>query len=289
MRKWCFLFICIGLIVLLFYCFFPSQGTDIQLGNGLFSWQPNVLDSEECQNLFSHMKEWGLNDLYQSVPAQAELSQVQSFLRKAAEQNITVYLLTGDPNWGLDESGSAMVEEIARVAKYNEGLEPEQQFRGLILDVEPYLTAEWQQNDTAVMASYVAAMKKAKNAATDASLTLIACIPYFYDTIGQEEGLTQLVQEGCDGIAVMNYYKEQELEHISTELALASDYRKPLVNIYELQPPGLHGLTEYNTYYQEGWNGVMQSWQSLQQQISYAQFSFAIHHYIALQEVMGFE
>lgn len=289
MRKRYFLFMFSGLLILGFCCFFLSRSNGLQLDNGLFSWQAHVLVGEERQELFKHMKEWGLHDLYQSIPVQTEPSQVQEFLREAAEHGVAVYLLTGDPSWGLDESGTAMLEEITRVAKYNEGVEPNQQLRGMILDVEPYLTEEWQLDADAVMASYVTAMEKAKDAAADNSLTLLACIPYFYDTIGQEEGLIQLVKKGCDGLAVMNYHKKREAEHLATELALAEEYGKPLVTIYELQPPGKHDLTEYNTYYQDGWDGVMQSWQSLQQQISYDRFSFAIHHYMALQEVMGVE
>lgn len=201
-----------------------------------------------------------------------------AFIAAAHGEGIAVYLLTGDPAWGLDGTGDSMAAEIDRAAGYG-GL------RGVMMDVEPYLTQEWEADAQGVMGTYVEGMTRAREAADAAGLELVACIPYFYDSLGHAGALETLVEGGCHVLAVMSYDKKDEAENLETEAALARARGRPLIMIYELQPPGPHDLTEGNTYYNDGLGPLIKSWGRLRRRYG-PSMSYALHEYESLREVL---
>ncbi len=249
-------------------------------GNGLFSWGGSALSSE---NLFDRMERLGLTELYQHFPEDADPKLVESFLNEADSRGIDVYFLTGDPSWGLDSDGKAMLKEVDRAAAMPDTLS------GIMMDTEPYLTDKWEEDPEEVMEDYVAAMAKARRAAERAGMEFVACIPYFYDTKGQTELLEKLTKDGCHALAVMNYDKKNEAANIETEADLAVQYKRPLITIYELQEPGKHELTKRNTYYHDGLSAVTDSWEQLRAHYPKLAFSYALHDYRALREVLANE
>ena len=96
------------LVVLSGFCWNADQQAELKLGNGLFSWKSDVLQGAEREKLFAQMETLALTELYQYFSAEVTTEQVQDFLRAAAKHGINVYWLTGSPEWGLDEGGSAM-------------------------------------------------------------------------------------------------------------------------------------------------------------------------------------
>lgn len=272
------------LAVCTFLCGCDGRPSRIVTGDALFCWQTEVVNRPLEEGIFDIMEEAGLTVLYQNISEDVEPDSLKAFLEEAYRRDIGVCLLTGAPQWGLDEGGEIMREEIARAVSYNSSLPREARLQGVLMDVEPYLTPEWEDSPKEVMDSYVRAMEQARRAAQDAGLQLIACIPYFYDSLGHEEALGQLIREGCDAVAVMNYQKNDEAGQIRTELALAEG--KPFTVIYEMQPPGSHDLTEANTYYQEGLKGVAKSVDALREACGADGLSYAIHDYKILKELM---
>ena len=97
----------------------------------------------------------------------------------------------------------------------------------------------------------------------------------------------RLVRDGCHTLAVMNYNKEKEVVNIIKEAHYARIFGKPLINIYELQAPGTHGLRAENTYHDGGLPAVRESYEKLQAVFPDCELTFAIHYYDALLEVTG--
>lgn len=256
---------------------------------GLFSWKSDVLAAGAREALFDCMEKQELTELYQYISPETEADTVKEFLRAAAKRSIPVYLLAGEPEWGLDESGAAICVAVERTSAYNAGLEEASRLRGVLIDAEPYLIDEWEENSSSIMKSYVSAMTRAYAAAEAEQLELIACIPYFYDELGYQSELDSLVHGGCHTLAIMNYNKEKEAVNIENEAALAQTYQRPLITIYELQAPGIHDLKERNTYYHDGIDAVRESWKALRKKLEFPQLSYALHEYQALQEVSNHE
>ena len=258
-------------------------------GPRLFSWDSAVLAAPQSQELFGWMAEEGFSVLYQAVPRDCDLEELAAFAQGAADGGIALYLLTGDPQWAADETGAQMRDEIERVQTINAALPEGAALRGVVMDVEPYLAPGWEGGEDAMMDAYASAMARACREAKGAGLEYIACIPYYFDTEGYTQQLEMLVRYGCTGLAVMNYDKHDEAGQIEDELELARDAGCTLTVIYEVQQPGQHGLSERNTYYEDGPAALAESWQAIVQACGGDGLAFAVHEYRAAREVWGRE
>jgi hypothetical protein len=281
MKKIAFLVMLVAAVGLAF-CLLQKRPT---LNHTLFSWQSQAMSSDERETMFETMEAYDLTVLAQHIPDTAPPELIRSFLEEASAHKISVYLLTGDPSWGLDPNGCEMIAEVQRAAKIKETLDLKGSLIGVMMDTEPYLTTAWQDDRRGTLLRYVSGMKASYSEAQQKGLLMTACIPYFYDTDHLEDLLQQLISQCCDGIAVMNYAQGKEAEHLETEFSLAKRYQKSLITIYELQPPGVFDLQEENTYYDDGLGAVFENYATLKQRLSDQTVSFGFHEYTALLEL----
>ena len=87
------------------------------VGTGLFSWKAQAFQEGRGKELLEWMAERDISALYQAISGDEEKDIIQEFLRNAADRKIAVYLLTGDPEWGMDPSGKPMIEAVERAAR----------------------------------------------------------------------------------------------------------------------------------------------------------------------------
>ena len=271
---------------------------------GLFSWSAETVNQTD-RELFSIMKDQELNVLYQNFSSKnSRQEQMSLFAEKAMEAGITIYRLTGHPSWALDSEGERLCEEVEETAAYNRRIQRKFLERrrgdgeewaqipcleGIVFDVEPYTLDEWDEDPDRVMETFVSGMKKAYALARSHELEMIVCIPWFYDKKGQGEGLEELIRNGCDRIAVMNYYRGAEIKSIATEVELASEYGKELINIYELKKADGSSVEEINTYYNSGLTALRKSYAGVKEAYPGRNISIAYHDYRALKEVLHIE
>lgn len=259
-------------------------------GAGLFCWEKDVLEEKDLrEKLFFVMRQYHMDQLYQYIPAGMSPEELSPFFEAASREDVDVYLLTGAPEWAFDETGGKLRQALWQADDIRQRASGGDAVKGVMADVEPYLLEDWEDDPEAIMRSYVASMKTARQAADDSGLFLYACIPYYYDALDLTAFLNDLIQNGCHGVAVMNYYRDHEADHLSFECGLAKMYKKPLINIYELQAPGKYGLTEKNTYYSLGMKKVWESYRQLKRSLPFSGLSYAIHDYRALLEVEKIE
>ncbi len=303
------LFVVLLLVLLLFRtpCFIlspddtplaaPPDGADA----GLFSWSSTTVN-ESDGDLFPLMKQEKMNVLYQNFSSKtSNPEQMTAFLETALEEGITVYHLTGHSAWALDPEGKKICEAVETAALYNQ--QTEQTFlewrkadgkswdtiprlNGIMLDIEPYTLDEWDEDADAVMDSFVSGMKKAYTLAQAHDLQLILCIPWYYEKKGQQEGLEELIANGCDSIAVMNYYRGAEIKNIALETTLVQKYGKGIITIYELQKANGRGIKEINSYHDLGLYAARENFAAVQAAYPEQTISVAFHHYRVLEEVL---
>lgn len=250
----------------------------------VFNWDRDMVTVEKADVFFDEFLDSTISTVYQYIPARTAEEDIAYYLTSAAAHEVGIYLLTGEPEWGLEADGASMVDEIMRAQAINQLVPGEAQIRGVVMDVEPYLTDKWDTAPGEVMDRFAAGLACAYSEALDCGLQLIVCIPYFYDTKGYADALERIIESGCDRAAVMNYYKGKEADHIADEIALSRKYGKKLVNIYELQPPEGTAVTEANTYYHEGLGAVVRSAVSLRSMYQ-GDVEFAIHDFDAWKEM----
>lgn len=268
---------------------------------GLFSWSAEEVNKTDGK-LFSLMKEEGINTLYQNISSKnSRQEQMSVFVETAMENDITVYYLTGDASWGTDPKGAKLCEAVENAAAYNRRIQRKflerrkkdgkpwttvPQLRGIVFDVEPYTLPAWDRNPGKVMASFVSGMKSAYAKAKENGLEVIVCVPWYYDKKGQTKGLEELIKNGCDSIAVMNYYRGAEIKNIATEIELAHKHGKGLITIYELQQADGRSVKEINTYYHSGLKALRENFQKIIKAYPERSVSVAYHDYRALKKVV---
>lgn len=255
-------------------------------GRALFSWSSYEV-TEGRTELFQTMEKLKLNALYQHFSTELQQEDIEQFLLDAADKEIKISLLTGDASWALDKEAENMIHTIERVVQINSNLDERERIKSIVFDVEPYLLEEWdEETSEEIMDNFVRGAKIAYNKANENELEVIVCIPYYYDKIGHSKQLEELIRLGSDSIAVMNYYKNKEANHIKEEVALADKYGKTVINIYELQAPGQYGLEDENTYYNDGVAAIEKNFTNIKEEYYGKDIIIAFHEYNALKEVL---
>ena len=133
-----------------------------------------------------------------------------------------IYLLAGDPSWGVDD-----MEQVVEEAE-------EKRADGVLFDIEGnYVT----------LASNLSLL--------ESDPPIYVCVPFWLE----EELQEQIIKE-VDGVVVMNYSKGNERLNIQKTIEMADQYDKAILTAYELQSVGEYGLGEYNTYNEDGLDAV---------------------------------
>jgi len=251
----------------------------------VFSWESDGIDDKR-EEIFSVIKEVNADTVYQTIPSDADMDTVKSYLKQASQEDLYVYMLAGNPKWALKNSAKPYVKVLKQAAEYNEVVEKEEAIQGVIYDIEPYVLAQWKQKKKKLMKNYVKAMKKVYEEADKYNLRIVICIPYFFDDFGMKSQLKQLIAECCDEVAVMNYYQDKEISHIKTEASYAKKYEKPLVTIYEFNPPGTYDLIEKNTYYDDGIDAAISNYEKLKERYDEQEVLMGMHDVKMLGEML---
>ena len=251
---------------------------------GLFSWSRSVVYNDMADQVIDTMERNELTELYQNIPSDSDPEAVERLVVKCADRGVRIYALSGEPEWARESDGRSLIRLIERVSLWNEALPEGYRISGIMSDIEPHLLKGWDE-DAVLMQSFADGYTAALKHAEGYGLELIACIPYYFDDEERMPELERLVSEGCTGIAVMNYYRGSESDHIDTEAELAKKSGRRIITIYELQKAGRHGLTDKNTYRGVGLEALYQNYNGLRRDHFPQRIDYALHSFEALSEM----
>ena len=277
-------------IVLIFLCTVSLYGCSslkyktLNYDKSIFSWDKlSVLEPKE--NLFDVMEKYEIKTIYQSFSSELPEKKISKFLESCSEYNYQVYYLCGEPEDALIQNAEKMIEDIDNAAVIKE-YDNNNVLKGILFDVEPYLLDEWEIKSDKIIQQFADNLQIAYKNAKENKLEMIVCIPYYYDTNGFSDFLEKLIKDRCDGIAIMNYYQENEYEHIKEEVELTKKYNKTCINIYEFQPSGKHDLIDENTYYEEGIEKAEENFNVLRNKLDSNNLVLGFHEYKAIKGLM---
>lgn len=214
----------------------------------LFSWA--IDDTEEL--IYKYQKPLKINRVFQYIyPDEFTSGSLDKYLFEMNKRNVSVYAMDGGYYWGTTDYGyEEFTSFVDQVGKYN-SINDELQIEGIVLDVEPAQDQDWKHNEDGLMKQYVDNMIKAYQYASSKNLKVVVCITYWYDEKHGAE-LRRLIEQGCDEVAVMNYCRGKEINLIETEVSIAKEYNKPIINIFEFDKPDNEAVFDQNTYYHQG-------------------------------------
>ena len=250
---------------------------------GMFEWKEERIEQPEIAEIIDQFQ---ITDWYQELGLPIEHKKTAQFVKQLHGQNVKVYALVGETDWGYESEGQSLIQYLEELVQYNKKRMPAERFDGVMVDVEPYTRSRWKKDPEENMKLYVSGMIAAYRFAQEHDLIFIACIPRHYDDQGLTQQLETLIRDGCDEVAVMDYDCGAEAEKIETEAQLAAKYDKALHCILEFQEVGKHGLTEDKTYRNKGLAAAEAAWEKVDQAFPEMRIVHDYHWSMPLMEMM---
>lgn len=232
----------------------------------LYSWSMDALDDEDLLDI---IKKHNVHLLYQDFNTKYLEGSNDEFIKKMLEIDAEVYHLCGEIEWGLEKDASSMIKEIDKVIFFNKNVS--NKIKGIIFDIETYQNSI-EEFDFSL---YVSNMKKAYEYAKKNNIKMHIAIPIWFDKININE-LEDLIQNGCDGISLMNYNIKNTLENMRIEIELAKKYNKDINTIYE--------INFLNDNYFSSYDEIDLDFKKIYKKYSYSKLKKAYHHYTKMKE-----
>jgi hypothetical protein len=246
------------IIAVLFFALFSHGGgaNAVEIEHrATWLWNPWMLVKDEAGTL-SFLENKKINKVYLQIDRDIPMSVYQSFIEKAAKLEMKVYALDGAPNWITVKGQVNMDQLFSWLNNYQAQATSIQKFTGIHLDVEPYLTSSWSNNQAAAVKNYQNLLVKANTHSKELQLQLEADIPFWFDEIVYKNTygkgvLAEWVIANTNGVTIMAYRDTASaiIEIVQKEIALSEKYQKPLVIGVET---GQTEEGEQITFYEEG-------------------------------------
>jgi hypothetical protein len=122
-----------------------AAAIDHPLYKSTYLWDTNALLGNR-ENTFQFLQQNGINLVFLQVDTDVPQVEYSGFIQEATERGIEVHALGGAPNWTLRDQQIKLYKLIDWVKVYNNSVPSQAQFKGIHLDVEPYVSQEWYQD-----------------------------------------------------------------------------------------------------------------------------------------------
>ncbi|WP_046174473.1 hypothetical protein [Domibacillus indicus] len=181
------------------------------------TWVWDLSSVQNTDKILLFFQKQQVKDVYiqfdPSIPGQV----YHSFINKLHKQHIRVHALDGAPAY-TQEDLAAFLEQIRSF-----------DWDGIHLDIEPYLSDEWETDQARAVHRYEQVIKQA----AESGWLLGVDIPFWYDEIPASAGgtLAEFVVDRADYTVVMAYRDSAEriIEAARKELALGRDAGKEVI------------------------------------------------------------
>jgi len=133
----------------------PRAEVDPRSPRAMWVWKYDPVNNIEVrEELLSFSKRTAIQRFYlylgeEPIPQTPENYQegLAQFLRQCHAQGIEVQALQGNPVWALKRHHHKVLKWIEGFLAYNRTRPPEEWIDGVHMDIEPYLTSEWETGD----------------------------------------------------------------------------------------------------------------------------------------------
>ncbi len=260
----------------------PINDTDIV---SLYCWD---IDDFNLSKLKDEVEYLNVNTLYVQRPSNAtqndRLKQIMEF---AKQYKLDVFLLDGARDWLTEGDMNNAISVVDQAYEINKTLD--YKLKGVSLDVEFYLTDDYQAGDTdrqiELFKKFTENTKKCCDYANNLGLGYSMALPVWLNKLSQEE-LENLMNYNYDHIAFMNYYKETIMENIDEEVEIAKKHNIKIVSIAEVQDPRKGTVGEEDTFYDEGLQTCINTLNDIRQKYNYENLGISYHYYKPLLDLL---
>jgi len=133
----------------------PRAAADPKSPRSMWIWKSDPINKPDVRKeIFSFSEKTAMKKFYiylgedpiPQTPAGYQNGLAQ-FLKECHEKGIEVHALQGNPLWALKPYHSRVFSWIGGFLEFNRSRPPEERMDGVHMDIEPYLTQEWETGD----------------------------------------------------------------------------------------------------------------------------------------------
>jgi len=165
---------------------------------------------KQSEEIVSFANEQGVNLIYVHVSLKRfSVQDYRTFIQEASQKGIEVFALGGDPYWALTSNQKDVSNFVSKVKTYNNMVEPNEQFQGIHVDIEPYLLPSWEKDKNSVLEQWMMnSTHLIKEAKRNTDLTVSGDFPFWIHKLnvpGSSMSMSQWMLKNYDSITLMAY------------------------------------------------------------------------------------
>jgi hypothetical protein len=220
-----------------------------------YLWNTSSLLQNKA-GVFQFLQKNGINLVFLQVDTDVPANEYGNFIAEAGSLGIVVHALGGAPDWILNENQIKMYKLIDWVKTYNNSVPANEQFKGIHLDVEPFVMPIWSQDTDTMLGLWRDTVSGFVKEIKDDAPNLIAGadLPVWLEKFNVPDGhggrttLSSWMIRELDQITLMAYRDNSAdiLSSIENEMNEAEQNGKPIVVAVETKPSGEGPITFYN-------------------------------------------
>ncbi|MEH6941077.1 hypothetical protein [Bacillus sp. JJ722] len=177
-------------------------------GIATWVWDAELLKKEFDQTV-KFIKDQELQSVYIQYSSTINTRTYKRFITSMHDIGVDVYALDGGPDWGITNHEDKD-HFLNWFVNYQDGATNKEKFKGIHLDVEPYLLDEWKTIQDDIVKKYISLITKVKAVTTHTKTSLGVDIPFWYDKIvlkneKQNMSLAQWIIHNVDETTIMAY------------------------------------------------------------------------------------
>lgn len=198
--------ICLLLIIFLL----PSKA--VKQDKATWLWDASIIRNESDE-ILDFSKRERVTTIFLQIQEKVEMEEYRRFIRSAHKANISVHALGGEPDWAYADHREEGEELLSWLDEYNKASDPEEQFQGIQLDVEPYILKRWEREQEKVVEEWSGNMESWLEEARRQKLNISVAVPFWLDSIpgpGDSNSFSYWILERSDSVAVMSYRDDGE-------------------------------------------------------------------------------
>lgn len=210
------------------------------------TWLWNTQDIiQNGDKIINFLSSNNVKTLYLQVNYDISFSNYKKFISKASSKNISVQALNGGADW-IFPSGQVIQKQFFDwLTKYQNSASASEKFKGVHLDVEPYLNSLYDTSPNVAIQGYQDCLISSINRSNALKLPIAIDIPFWFDEVNYSTkygkgSLLEWVLKNVKYITVMAYRNSASgdngiIKLISNEMTLAKKYNDKITIAVETQ------------------------------------------------------
>jgi hypothetical protein len=224
------------------------------------TWLWNARELLQNQdNIIYFLKSKNVSTLYLQIDYGLSNDSYKAIIRNLSANNISVHALDGSPDWVSSNGLYYQNLFFDWLANYQMVAASDEKFKGINLDVEPYLNVQYSKNPNQVIKYYQDCLTSALSRSKTLGLYLSVDIPFWFDGVKYNTKygkgiLAEWVIRNVKNVVVMAYRDNASglngiISLTETEVNLAIKYGGKITIAAETRPSAEGAFI---TFYEEG-------------------------------------